>query len=184
MEILYSVFGPLASGGCQVLERMTELAPTCHKEKVIPMRWRLAGVFLLVVACVATAAVGMARGSRVAPGALREQVIEAERGLATSMARRDFDGFQAYLSREAVFVEPGGALRGKEAVAQGWRGHFDQAAAPFAWAPGEVEVLASGTLAFSGGALVDGAGKQVGRFHAVWRLEGPGTWRVVFYRGG
>ncbi len=58
------------------------------------MRWRSAGVFLLVVACVATAAIGMARGSRVAPGDLRQQVIEAEREFAASMARRDFEGFQ------------------------------------------------------------------------------------------
>jgi ketosteroid isomerase-like protein len=147
------------------------------------MRWRSAGVFLLVVACVATAAIGMARGSRVAPGDLRQQVLTAERDFAATMARRDFEGFSGFLSREAVFMSPGGASRGKEAVAQAWRGYFDKPAAPFSWAPGEVEVLASGTLAFSSGPVFDAAGKQVGRFNSVWRLEGPGTWRVVFDRG-
>jgi ketosteroid isomerase-like protein len=147
------------------------------------MRWRSAGVFFLVVACVATAAIGMARGSRVAPGDLRQQVMAAERAFAASMARRDFEGFQAYLSREAVFMSPAGALRGKDAVAGGWRAYFDKPAAPFSWSPGEVEVLASGTLAFSSGPVFDAGGKQVGRFNSVWRLEGPGTWRVVFDRG-
>lgn len=147
------------------------------------MRWRSAGVFFLVVACVATAAIGMARGSRVAPGDLREQVVKAEREFAATMARRDFEGFQAYLSREAVFMSPDGALRGKEAVAGGWRAYFDKPAAPFSWSPSDVEVLASGTLAFSSGPVFDAAGKQVGRFNSVWRLEGPGTWRVVFDRG-
>ena len=147
------------------------------------MRWRSAGVFLLVAACVATAAIGMARGSRVAPADLRQQVLEAERAFAASMARRDFEGFQGLLSREAVFMGPGGALRGKDAVAAGWRAHFDKPAAPFSWSPREVEVLASGTLAYSSGPVFDAGGKQVGRFNSVWRLEGPGTWRVVFDRG-
>jgi ketosteroid isomerase-like protein len=135
-----------------------------------------------MAACVA-AAVGMARGSRVEPGNLRQQVLAAERGFAATMARRDFEGFTAYVSREAVFMSTGGALRGKEAVAQAWRGYFDKPGAPFSWAPDEVEVLASGTLAFSSGPVKDAAGKQVGRFNSVWRLEGPGTWRVVFDRG-
>ena len=147
------------------------------------MRWRSAGLLFLVVACVAATAIGMARGSRVAPGDLRQQVVQAEREFAASMAQRDFEGFQRHLSREAVFMGPGGATRGKEAVAAAWRGYFDKAQAPFSWAPDEVEVLASGTLAYSSGPVRDAAGRQIGRFNSVWRLEGPGTWRVVFDRG-
>lgn len=149
------------------------------------MRWRSAGLFLLVLALagLAAAAIAVARGSRVAPGDLRQQVIAAERAFAASMARRDFDAFTEHLSREAVFMRPGGALRGKEDVAEGWRPYFDKPDAPFSWTPEEVEVLASGTLAFSSGPVRDAAGRQVGRFNSVWRLEGPGTWRVVFDRG-
>ena len=147
------------------------------------MRWRSAGWLLLVVAGVTLAAFGMARSTRVAPGDLRQQVFKAEQEFAATMARRDFDGFSSHLSREAVFMRPGGIARGKEAVAQAWRAYFDKPAAPFAWAPDEVEVLASGTLAYSSGPVFDGAGRQVGRFNSVWRLEGPGTWRVVFDRG-
>ena len=53
------------------------------------MRWRAAGFLFLVAACVAAAAIGMARGARVAPGNLRQQVVDAERGFAGAMARRD-----------------------------------------------------------------------------------------------
>lgn len=146
------------------------------------MRWRSAGIVFAVVACLALAAIGIARGARVAPGDARQQVFKAEREFAATMARRDFEAFANHLSREAVFMGPGGARRGKEAVAEGWRGYFDKPEAPFSWAPDEVEVLASGTLAYSSGPVRDAAGKQIGRFNSVWRLEGPGTWRVVFDR--
>lgn len=147
------------------------------------MRWRSAGLLLVVAMVVGAAALGLARGSRVEPGELRQQVVDAERAFAATMARRDFDAFTGFLSREAVFMGPAGAQRGKEAVAQAWRPYFDKPQAPFAWEPDEVEVLASGTLAFSSGPVKDAAGKQVGRFHSVWRLEGPGTWRIVFDKG-
>jgi ketosteroid isomerase-like protein len=136
-----------------------------------------------VVLCVAAAAIGMARTTRVAPGDLRSQVLAAERGFAASMVLRDFDGFNVYLSREAVFLRADGAARGKDAVAQAWRGYFDGAAPPFTWDPDQVEVLASGTLAYTSGPVFDRAGKRIGRFNSVWRLEGPATWRVVFDRG-
>lgn len=147
------------------------------------MRWRSAGLLLVVAILGGAAALGLARGSRVAPGELRQQVLDAERAFAATMVARDFEAFTGFLSREAVFMGPGGAQRGKETVAQAWRPYFDKPAAPFAWEPDEVEVLASGTLAFSSGPVRDAAGKQVGRFNSVWRLEGPGTWRVVFDKG-
>lgn len=130
------------------------------------------------------AALGLARGARVKPAELRQQVVQAERAFAGAMAARDFEAFTGFLSREAVFMSPAGPQRGKDAVAAGWRAYFDQPQAPFSWEPEEVEVLASGTLAYSSGPVKDAAGRPVGRFHSVWRLEGPGTWRVVFDRGG
>ncbi|MET0983609.1 MAG: nuclear transport factor 2 family protein [Telluria sp.] len=147
------------------------------------MRWHSVGLVLAGAMVVGAAAFGLARGSRVGRVELRQQVVQAEQAFAASMAARDFDAFTALLSREAVFMSPAGPQRGKDAVAQAWRAYFDKPAAPFSWEPDEVEVLASGTLAFSSGPVKDAAGKQVGRFNSVWRLEGPGTWRVVFDRG-
>ncbi|MEN3274655.1 MAG: hypothetical protein V7631_445 [Massilia sp.] len=147
------------------------------------MRWHSIGLLLVVAMVVSAAALGLARGSRVDPGELRQRVVDAERAFAATMATRDFDAFTAFLSREAVFLGPEGAQRGRDAVARAWRPYFDKAQPPFSWEPGEVEVLDSGTLAISSGPVKDAAGKQVGRFHSVWRLEGPGTWRVVFDKG-
>jgi hypothetical protein len=76
-----------------------------------------------------------------------------------------------------------GLLRGKEAVASAWRGYYDKPEAPFSWEPEEVEVVDSGTLAYSGGPVYDPNGKVVGRFNSIWRLEAPGMWKVIFDRG-
>jgi ketosteroid isomerase-like protein len=100
------------------------------------------------------------------------------------MKARDHAGFQKFVSEEAVFFPGNGAaLRGKQAVADAWKSYYDSPQAPFSWEPDEVEVVDSGTLAFSGGPVYDPNGKVVGRFNSIWRLEAPGTWRVVFDRG-
>ena len=46
-----------------------------------------------------------------------------------------------------------------------------------------IEVLASGTLALSSGAVRDPAGKRIGTFNSIWRRESDGRWRVVFDKG-
>ena len=112
-----------------------------------------------------------------------EQVFAVERAFAKSMADRDLAAFSRHLSDEAIFFSGTTPLRGKAAVAQAWARFFDGAAAPFSWAPDQVEVLPSGTLALSTGPVLDAAGKVIARFNSVWRLEAPGTWRIVFDKG-
>jgi len=149
------------------------------------MHWRSKGMVLVLLSAVMAAVLAacMARGAGGSQETLRQQVMAAERAFAGTMRARDFEAFGSFLSKEAVFMQAGGAKRGREAVTQAWRGYFDGPNAPFAWAPDEVEVLDSGTLAYSSGPVTDASGKQIGRFNSVWRLEGPGTWRVVFDRG-
>lgn len=145
---------------------------------------RLRPIYLLGVAVlVLAAAAGTWRSSRTSLDELKRQVTATERAFAATMKERDFDAFTGFLSHEAVFFSEQGALRGKAAVAQAWRRYYDQAEAPFSWEPEQVEVLDSGTLAYSGGPVYDAAGKRIGRFNSVWRLESPGVWRVVFDRG-
>ena len=48
---------------------------------------------------------------------------------------------------------------------------------------GRVEVVASGTLAFSTGPVFDPEGKRTGTFNSTWRLEKDGEWRVVLDSG-
>ena len=114
---------------------------------------------------------------------LRQQVADTERAFAQSMADRDHAAFTALLSEEAVFFGAGGVLRGKEAVAAGWQPLFEGPDAPFSWEPEEVQVLESGTLAFSSGPVYDPQGVRAGTFNSIWRLHSDGGWRIVFDKG-
>jgi ketosteroid isomerase-like protein len=134
------------------------------------------GLLMLVVAAGSSA--------RVSNAELKKQVAETERAFAATMKARDHAAFKTFVSDEAVFFSGNGVvLRGKDAVANGWRAYYDKPQAPFSWEPDEVEVVESGTLAYSSGPVYDPSGKLVARFSSIWRLEAPGTWRVVFDRG-
>ncbi|MEO5882005.1 MAG: nuclear transport factor 2 family protein [Caldimonas sp.] len=114
---------------------------------------------------------------------VRDQVWAAEVAFARSMADRNTKAFAELIAEEAVFFSGTTALRGKAKVIEGWAGFFSDKEAPFSWAPDQVEVLSSGTLALSTGLVRDPAGKPVARFNSIWRLEGPNGWRVVFDKG-
>jgi ketosteroid isomerase-like protein len=114
---------------------------------------------------------------------MRQQVRDAERAFARSMATRDFKAFGDLLADEAIFFGRDGAQRGKAAVMAGWKPLFDGPTAPFSWEPETVEVLASGTLALSSGPVKDPSGKQTGVFNSIWRREPNGQWKVLFDKG-
>lgn len=113
----------------------------------------------------------------------QQQVFAAERAFAKSMADRDLSAFAHYVSREAVFFNGTGVLRGKKEVIAAWSRFFKGETAPFSWEPDCVEVLQSGALALSTGLVRDPNGKVIGRFNSIWRREAPGVWRVVFDKG-
>jgi ketosteroid isomerase-like protein len=117
------------------------------------------------------------------PAQLRQQVADTERAFAKTMANRDHAAFTAFLSDEAVFVTGPEPSRGKQAVATRWERYFEAPQAPFSWEPADVEVLPSGTLALSSGPVRDRDGKLIATFTSIWRLEAPGTWRIVFDKG-
>jgi ketosteroid isomerase-like protein len=150
------------------------------KRKVMPMRLQtisILGVSFLLVATAGSAA-------RLSNAELKGQVIAAERAFAATMQARDHEAFKSFLSDEAVFFSANGAvLRGKEAVANAWWRYYHKPQAPFSWRPEQVEVVNSGTLAYSGGPVYDAGGKLIGRFNSIWRLEAPGRWHVIFDRG-
>lgn len=111
------------------------------------------------------------------------QVIAAERAFAATMAARDLDAFASYVSPEAVFFTGPTPLRGRDQVRGFWSRFFIDPEPPFSWEPEEVEVLESGTLALSSGPVRDPSGEVVSRFNSIWRLDAPGTWRVIFDKG-
>lgn len=80
--------------------------------------------------------------------ALRDEVWRTEAAFARSMTDRDLKAFASFLSPEAVFWSAGIA-RGPEAIVAAWTRFYEGPAAPFSWRPETVEVLPSGTLAFS-----------------------------------
>jgi ketosteroid isomerase-like protein len=114
---------------------------------------------------------------------LANQVRAAETAFAKTMADRDWAAFKASLSAEAVFFGARGVLRGRDAVADGWKPYFAGESAPFSWAAEQVEALESGTLGLSSGPVLDPEGKRIGTFQSVWRLEADGCWRIVFDKG-
>jgi ketosteroid isomerase-like protein len=126
---------------------------------------------------------GCAAAPRPDPAELQRQVFDTERAFAATMARRDHAAFTDFLAEETVFFGAAGPLRGRAAVAEKWKRLYEKPAAPFSWEPAEVEVLDSGTLALSSGPVRDAAGKQIGTFSSIWRLEAPGQWRIVFDKG-
>ena len=141
------------------------------------MRMPLAGALVAL-------ALGICAPTKAATTAeLAAQVRAAETAFAKSMADRDHAAFAAHVADEAVFFGGRGVLRGKDAVVAGWKPFYEGPKAPFSWAPAEVEVLDSGTLALSSGPVFDPDGKRSGTFSSIWRLEKDGKWRVIFDKG-
>ena len=112
-----------------------------------------------------------------------DEVRAAEAAFAKSMADRNLAAFTALLADEAVFFGGKGVMRGKAAVAADWKRFFDGPAAPFSWAPAEVEVLTSGTLGFTSGPVSDPKGNRIGTFNSVWQRQTDGSWKVIFDKG-
>jgi ketosteroid isomerase-like protein len=139
-------------------------------------------------AAVVAACVTLVAGCAVTPplsstADLQKQVADTERAFAKTMADRNHAAFVTFLSAEAIFFTSTLALHGRQQVADAWKPFYLKPDAPFSWKPETVEVLESGTLALSSGPVFDPAGKQFATFTSIWRLEAPGTWRIIFDKG-
>ena len=132
---------------------------------------------LLVATLMLAGAAGETRAD------LQEQVRQAERSFAKTMADRDHAAFASFLAEDTIFLGSRRALRGKAEVAAAWKGFFEGPAAPFAWEPARVEVQDSGALALSMGPVKDENGKQTGTFSSIWRRDKDGKWRIIFDNG-
>lgn len=110
-------------------------------------------------------------------------VEETERAFADTMAQRDFEKFKSFIAEDAIFFSGATALRGRQQIADAWEGFFRDPAAPFSWEPEQIEVLESGTLAWSSGPVYSPDGKRIATFNSVWRLDESQQWRVIFDKG-
>ena len=113
----------------------------------------------------------------------KEQVTATERAFAKTMADRHQPAFARFLSTQAVFFSGEKPTRGKSRIVERWLNYFKDPKAPFSWEPATVEVIETGNLALSCGPVRDPAGKLIGTFTSIWRLESPNTWRIVFDKG-
>jgi ketosteroid isomerase-like protein len=113
---------------------------------------------------------------------LAAEVRAAESGFAASMAERNFERFASFVADDAIFFGAE-ALRGKEAVLTAWKQFFEGDAAPFSWAPEQVEVLESGQLAHSSGPVFTPDGERAATFNSIWRRGADGRWLVIFDKG-
>ena len=114
---------------------------------------------------------------------LQRQVADTERAFAKTMADRNLAAFASFLADDTVFFTSTRALRGKSQVTDFWKRFYEGPTPPFSWQPEIVEVLDSGDLALSFGPVRDPNGKHFANFTSIWRLEAPGTWRIIFDRG-
>jgi ketosteroid isomerase-like protein len=135
----------------------------------------------MVLVPLLAACAGLPQG--VDRAGIERQVGERERAFAKTMADRDHAAFATFVSEEAVFFTGPSPLRGRAAVAEGWKRFYTAKDAPFSWEPDEVQALDSGTLALSSGPVRNAQGKLVARFTSIWRREPDGVWRVIFDRG-
>ena len=110
---------------------------------------------------------------------LTDELRKTESAFAKTMADRDHAAFTSFLADETVFMGRK-TLRGKAAVADGWKRFYDGARAPFSWNPERVEVLDSGMLGMTSGPVYDENGQRTGTFNSVWRRDKDGRWRIVF----
>ena len=115
--------------------------------------------------------------------AIETELRAAETAFAKTMADRDLAAFTSFLAEDAVFFGGKGILRGRTAVAAGWARFFEGDEAPFAWAPLDVAVLASGDLGLSSGPVTAPDGSPAGFFTSTWRRTAAGRWEIVLDRG-
>ena len=147
------------------------------------MRNILPLLVLFMAILAAAIAPAPATAARETNEQLALQVGEAEMAFAKTMAARDHAAFVSFIADEAVFFGSKSVLRGKAAVAAGWKPLFESPSAPFSWESDRVEVLDSGKLALSTGPIRDAEGRDAGTFMSIWRREGKDRWKVVFDKG-
>jgi uncharacterized protein (TIGR02246 family) len=111
------------------------------------------------------------------------QVRAAETAFAQSMADRDFNAFASHVADDAVFINGGQPLRGKEAILAFWKRFFERPQAPFSWKPELAETTLAGDLGYTQGPVAAPDGKVFATFYSTWRREASGRWLIVFDNG-
>lgn len=114
---------------------------------------------------------------------LLEQVRQSELSFSAAMAARDLKAFAGFIAEDAVFINGGQPLRGRDAILKYWERFFAGPTAPFSWKPDIVEVAAAGTLGYTEGPVTASSGASELRFYTTWQRQAQGSWMVIFDNG-
>jgi ketosteroid isomerase-like protein len=134
------------------------------------------GLYLTILGCAASP-------SLPTQAEAQRQVLATEAAFAKTMADRDHKAFSTFIADDAVFFAGDDPLRGKQQIVVWWEQYYAAPGAPFSWEPENVEILNSGTLAYSSGPVRDPEGNVIGHFNSIWRYDGADTWRIIFDKG-
>jgi ketosteroid isomerase-like protein len=126
-----------------------------------------------------------APGAAIDVEAAKRAVRIADLELAKAVADRSLQSFVAQVDDDAIFFGKGVA-RGKNAVSKAWLPFFTDRNLFLKWYPTQVEISASGDLAYSIGEYErtskDAAGypaSVTGNYVSIWRKQSDGRWKIV-----
>ena len=114
---------------------------------------------------------------------LQRQVADTERAFAKTMADRNLAAFASLLADDTVFFTSTRALRGKSAGDRLLEAVLRRSDAPFSWQPETSKCWTRATSRSRPAPCGTRQGKLVATFTSIWRLEAPGTWRIIFDKG-
>lgn len=109
-------------------------------------------------------------------------LADTETAFAKTMKDRDFDAFASFIAADAVFINGGNPLQGKQKILNHWATFFKEQQAPFSWSP-DIAEIGGGNLGYTEGPVLDATGNLLVRFYSTWQLQAEGNWLIIFDNG-
>ena len=141
-------------------------------------------LFLLFLVALSTACQTQATSDRAAEeAALRKLDDEWSRAAGS----RDVEKMLSYYADDAVLMLPDiPTMTGKESIRALWKSMFESPSFSGGWKTAKVDVARSGDMAYVTGIYefteTDPSGKPItdkGKYVAVWKKQGDGSWKCV-----
>ena len=126
--------------------------------------------------------------SPLVAGEAADELRAAEIAFAASVADRDAERFASFIDEDAIFLGST-ALRGREAIVQGWAVFFAEDGPELTWQPEIVELrpdglgLTRGPYTLTATAPDGTENSSSGVFTSIWRRDDEGGWKVIFDAG-
>ena len=118
-----------------------------------------------------------------------EQLMEADRAFARAVAARGTDAWVDAFAEDGAMLQPGGEVRGHDAIRQAMAGAFSTPGFSLTWEPTRAEISRGGDLGYTIGRYVntspgpDGPVSREGAYTTIWRRDPSGAWKVALDLG-